>query len=85
MTNRGKMMSVFTDALSSVLPGNLVRDTLKYEAGVLTIEGEEYRLGDYRGVGHDRPTDLVKGRRRTKDDGVVAAVRASGLHGSVVA
>ena len=50
MTNREKMMSVFMDALSSVLPGNLVRDTLKYEAGVLTIEGKSYRLGDYRGV-----------------------------------
>lgn len=50
MTNREKMMSIFTDALSSVLPGNLVRDTLKYEAGVLTIEERSYRLGDYRGV-----------------------------------
>ena len=43
MTNREKMKSVFTEALSSVLPGNLVRDTLKYEAGVLTIEGKSYR------------------------------------------
>ena len=50
MTNREKMMTLFTDALGSVLPGNLVRDTLKYEAGVLTIEGKSYRLGDYRGV-----------------------------------
>jgi hypothetical protein len=50
MTNREKMMSVFMDALSSVLPGNLVRDTLKYKADILTIEGEKYRLGDYRGV-----------------------------------
>ena len=37
MTNRDKMMTLFTDALDSALPGNLVRDTLKYEAGVLTI------------------------------------------------
>ncbi|MCL5808905.1 MAG: DUF4147 domain-containing protein [Deltaproteobacteria bacterium] len=50
MTNREKMKSVFTEALSSVLPGNLVRDTLKYEADVLTIEGKSYRLGDYRGI-----------------------------------
>jgi hydroxypyruvate reductase/glycerate 2-kinase len=50
MTNREKMMTVFQDALGSVLPGNLVRDTLRYEAGVLTIEGKTYRLGDYRGV-----------------------------------
>jgi len=50
MTNREKMKSVFTDALNSVLPGNLVRDTLKYEAGLLTIEGKSYRLADYRGV-----------------------------------
>jgi hydroxypyruvate reductase/glycerate 2-kinase len=33
-----------------VLPGNLVRDALKYETGVLTIEGKSYCLGDYRGV-----------------------------------
>ena len=50
MTNREKMMTVFRDALDSVLPGNLIRETLRYEAGVLTIEGESYRLGDYRGV-----------------------------------
>lgn len=50
MTNREKMVSVFQDALSSVLPGNLVRDTLRYEAGFLMIEGKSYRLGDYGGV-----------------------------------
>jgi glycerate 2-kinase len=50
MTNREKMMAVFKDALSSVLPGNLVRETLRCEAGVLTIEGESYRLSDYRGI-----------------------------------
>ena len=50
MTNRDKLTAVFTEALSSVLPGNLVRDALKCEAGVLTIEGKSYRLGDYRGV-----------------------------------
>ena len=50
MTNREKMLAVFRDALSSALPGNLVRDTLRYEAGVLTIEGKSYRLGDYREV-----------------------------------
>ncbi len=50
MTNREKMISVFRDALGSALPGNLVQDALKVEAGVLTIEGKSYRLGDYRGV-----------------------------------
>lgn len=50
MTNREKLLHVFTDALDSVLPGNLVRDTLKYEAGVLTIEEKAYPLGDYREV-----------------------------------
>ena len=50
MTKREQIMTVFKDALGSVLPGNLVRDTLKYEAGVLTIEGKRYRLDDYRGV-----------------------------------
>lgn len=50
MTNREKMMSVFQDALSSVLPGNLVRETLKYDGGVLAIEGKGYRLSDCRGV-----------------------------------
>lgn len=50
MTNREKMVNIFQDALGSVLPGNLVRDTLRYEAGVLTIEGKSYRLGDYHGV-----------------------------------
>jgi glycerate 2-kinase len=50
MTNREKMLSVFQDALRSVLPENLVRDTLRYETGVLAIEGKSYRLSDYRGV-----------------------------------
>ena len=50
MTNREKMMTVFRDALSSVLPGNLVRETLKYDGAVLMIEGKSYRLGDYREV-----------------------------------
>ncbi len=50
MTNREKMLSVFQDALRSVLPENLVRDALRYEAGVLMIEGKGYRLSDYRGV-----------------------------------
>ncbi|MEW6333754.1 MAG: glycerate kinase [Thermodesulfobacteriota bacterium] len=50
MTNREKLQSVFTEALESVLPGNLVRETLKYEAGALTIEGKTYPLGDRRGV-----------------------------------
>ena len=50
MTNREKMMTVFRDALNSVLPGNLVRETLKYDGGVLMIEGKSYRLGDYREV-----------------------------------
>jgi glycerate 2-kinase len=50
MTKREQIMTVFNDALGSVLPGNLVRDTLKYEAGVLAIEGMSYRLGDYREV-----------------------------------
>jgi hydroxypyruvate reductase/glycerate 2-kinase len=50
MTNREKMISVFRDALGSALPGNLVQDALRVEAGVLTIEGKSYRLGDYRGV-----------------------------------
>ncbi|MBU2053550.1 MAG: glycerate kinase [Proteobacteria bacterium] len=50
MTNREKMMSVFMDALGSALPGNLVRDVLKYEGGVLAIEGKNYRLDEYRGV-----------------------------------
>jgi hydroxypyruvate reductase/glycerate 2-kinase len=43
-------MSVFKDALDSGLPGNLVRDTLKCEGGILAIEGKDYRLDDYRGV-----------------------------------
>jgi len=50
MTKREQIMTVFKDALGSVLPGNLVRDTLKYEAGVLLIEGKRYRLSDYREV-----------------------------------
>jgi glycerate 2-kinase len=50
MTNREKMMALFTDALGSALPGNLVRDTLKVEAGVLTVEGKSYRLDDYRNI-----------------------------------
>ncbi len=50
MTNRERMLTVFKDALGSVLPGNLVRDTLKYDEGVLAIEGKRYRLSDYRGV-----------------------------------
>ena len=50
MTDREKIMSVFTEALGSALPGNLVRDVLRYEGGALTIEGKSYRLGDYRGV-----------------------------------
>jgi hydroxypyruvate reductase/glycerate 2-kinase len=50
MTNREQIMAVFKDALGSALPGNLVRDTLKLEGDVLTIEGKGYRLGDYRGV-----------------------------------
>ena len=50
MTNREKLMTVFQEALSSVLPGNLVREILKYEAGVLSIEGKAYRLDGCRGV-----------------------------------
>ena len=33
-----------------MLPGNLVRETLKYDNGVLAIEGKTYNLGDYREV-----------------------------------
>lgn len=50
MTNREKMMAVFREALGSALPGNLIRETLRHEAGLLTIGGEGYRLGDYRGI-----------------------------------
>src|SRR4030042_1819296 len=50
MTNREKIMIVFKDALSSVLPGNLIRNDLRCEGDVLTIEGKNYHLGDYRGV-----------------------------------
>jgi glycerate 2-kinase len=50
MTNREKILAVFKDALASALPGNLVRDALRVEAGVLSIEGKPYRLADYRGV-----------------------------------
>ena len=50
MTNREKMMAVFRDALSSALPENLIRDTLRHKAGVLRIEGKSYRMGDCRGV-----------------------------------
>ena len=50
MTNREKIMTVFKGALSSVLPGNLIRNALRCEGDVLTIEGKNYCLGDYRGV-----------------------------------
>ena len=50
MTNRDKMLEVFRAALDSARPGNLVRDALRIEADVLTIEGRNYRLGDYREV-----------------------------------
>ena len=50
MTNREKMLEVFRAALDSARPGNLVRDALRIEADVLTIEGRNYRLGDYREV-----------------------------------
>jgi len=50
MTDREKIMSVFKDALESALPGNLVRDVLKYEGGALKIEGKSYPLGDCRDV-----------------------------------
>ncbi len=50
MTHRDRMMSIFRDALDSVLPDNLVREVLKFEAGVLTIEGETYDLKGCRGV-----------------------------------
>lgn len=50
MTNREKLMTVFKEALGSVLPVNLVRETLKYDGGVLTIEEKTYNLGDYREV-----------------------------------
>ena len=50
MTRREQIMSIFQEALNSALPGNLVRDVLKVDAGVLTIEGRSYRLDDYRRV-----------------------------------
>jgi glycerate 2-kinase len=50
MRNREKLKSIFTEALSSVLPGNLVRETLKVEGGDLKIEGKSYRLSDYRNI-----------------------------------
>ena len=67
MTNREKMMTVFREALDSVLPGNLIRETLRHEAGILTIGGKSYRLGEYRGVhfsGAERPRSRRRGPSR---------------------
>jgi glycerate 2-kinase len=50
MTNREKLLTVFKEALASALPGNLVRDALSCEAGILSVGGKAYRLADYRGV-----------------------------------
>jgi glycerate 2-kinase len=50
MTNREKLLMVFKDALASASPGNLVRDALRCEEGVLYVEGQSYRPADYRGV-----------------------------------
>jgi hypothetical protein len=42
MTNREKIMTVFKGALSSILPGNLIRNALRCVGDVLTIEGKKY-------------------------------------------
>ena len=50
MTDRERLTAIFQDALAAVLPGTLVRETLKYAADVLSIEGKTCDLGKVRGV-----------------------------------
>ncbi|MDA8125415.1 MAG: glycerate kinase [Deltaproteobacteria bacterium] len=50
MTDREKLLTLFKEALAAVLPGNLVREALRYEAGVLSIQGKVYPLARYRNV-----------------------------------
>jgi hydroxypyruvate reductase/glycerate 2-kinase len=50
MTNREKMMAIFNKTLASTLPGNMVREKLSYEPGVLSIEGKSFSLAGGRGI-----------------------------------
>ncbi len=50
MTNRDKMMSIFSKTLASTLPANMVREKLSYKQGVLEIEGKSFALPEDRGV-----------------------------------
>jgi glycerate 2-kinase len=50
MTNREKMMSIFSKTLASTLPANMVREKLSYKRGVLKIEGKSFALSADRGI-----------------------------------
>ncbi len=92
MTNREKMLAVFRDALGWARSGESGSDALRYEAGVLMIEGESYRLGDCRevhlfgsgkaSVETARAVKAVMGDRLT--DGLVVSNYGAALDGITV-
>jgi len=50
MTSRELIIEIFNDALESVLPGNLIRETVKLEQNHLLIQDKKYNFSDYRGI-----------------------------------
>lgn len=50
MTSRELIVEIFNDALKSVLPGNLIRESARLEEDCLLIRGKRYDLKDYRGI-----------------------------------
>lgn len=50
MTNRDKLMTIFSKTLAATLPANLVREKMTYENGILKIEGKSFSVPEDRGI-----------------------------------
>ncbi|MDI6776875.1 MAG: DUF4147 domain-containing protein, partial [Syntrophales bacterium] len=50
MTSRELIVEIFNDTLKSVLPGNLIRESVKLERNHLLIRDKKYNLNAYRGI-----------------------------------
>jgi hydroxypyruvate reductase/glycerate 2-kinase len=50
MTNRDKLMTIFSKTLAATLPANLVREKLSCENGILKIEGKSFSIPEDRGI-----------------------------------
>lgn len=50
MPSRELIVEIFNDALKSVLPGDLIRESVKLEQNNLLIQDKKYNLNDYQGI-----------------------------------